>query len=130
MASKVEPKAKVLVADDDPEILGMLSLRLQRRGYEVIEAQDGEFTIAQAKAQQPDVIVLDVMMPLKNGWEVARALRQDETTKNLGIIILTAIGEKVNEITSPLYGADEHIDKPFEFEALEKAIERVLARRR
>jgi DNA-binding response OmpR family regulator len=130
MASKVEPKAKILVADDDPEILGMLSLRLAKRGYEVIEAQDGEITLAQARAQQPDVIVLDVMMPLKNGWEVARALRQDETTKGLGIIILTAIGEKVNEMTSPLYGADEHIDKPFEFDALEKAIERVLARRR
>ena len=130
MASKAEAKAKILVADDDPEILGMLSLRLQKRGYEVIEAQDGEITLAQARAQQPDVIVLDVMMPLKNGWEVARALRQDETTKGLGIIILTAIGEKVNEMTSPLYGADEHIDKPFEFEVLEKAIERVLARRR
>jgi DNA-binding response OmpR family regulator len=130
MASKAEAKAKILVADDDPEILGMLSLRLQKRGYEVIEAQDGDVTLAQARAQQPDVIVLDVMMPLKNGWEVARALRQDETTKGLGIIILTAIGEKVNEMTSPLYGADEHIDKPFEFEVLEKAIERVLARRR
>ena len=130
MASKAEAKGKILVADDDPEILGMLSLRLQKRGYEVIEAQDGEITLAQARAQQPDVIVLDVMMPLKNGWEVARALRQDETTKGLGIIILTAIGEKVNEMTSPLYGADEHIDKPFEFEVLEKAIERVLARRR
>ena len=130
MASKVVPKAKVLVADDDPEILGMLSLRLQKRGYEVIEAQDGEITIAQARAQQPDIIVLDVMMPLKNGWEVARTLRQDESTKNVGIIILTAIGEKVNEITSPLYGADEHIDKPFEFEQLEKAIERVVVSRR
>ena len=128
--AKAATKARILVADDDPEILGMLSLRLARRGYEVAEAQDGEKTIAEARARRPDLIVLDVMMPLKNGWEVARALRQDETTKDIGIIILTAIGEKVNEMTSPLYGADEHIDKPFEFEELEKAIERVLAKRR
>ncbi|HKA86257.1 MAG TPA: response regulator [Haliangiales bacterium] len=128
--AKAATKAKILVADDDPEILGMLSLRLAKRGYEVSEAQDGEKTIAEARQRRPNVIVLDVMMPLKNGWEVARALRQDEATKDIGIIILTAIGEKMNEMTSPLYGADEHIDKPFEFDELEKAIERVLAKRR
>jgi DNA-binding response OmpR family regulator len=127
--AKAATKAKILVADDDPEILSMLSLRLARRGYEVTEAQDGEKTIAEAHSRKPDLIILDVMMPLKNGWEVARALRQDEATKDIGIIILTAIGVKVNEMTSPLYGADEHIDKPFEFDELEQAIERVLARR-
>src|SRR5262249_18709276 len=128
--AKAATKAKILVADDDPEILGMLSLRLAKRGYEVSEAQDGEKTIAEARERRPNVIVLDVMMPLKNGWEVARALRQDEATKDIGIIILTAIGEKMNEMTSPLYGADEHIDKPFEFDELEKAIDRALAQRR
>jgi DNA-binding response OmpR family regulator len=128
--AKAASKAKILVADDDPEILGMLSLRLAKRGYEVSEAQDGEKTIAEARVRRPDLIVLDVMMPLKNGWEVARTLRQDDATKDIGIIILTAIGERVNEMTSPLYGADEHIDKPFEFDDLERAIERVLAKRR
>ncbi len=128
--AKAASKAKILVADDDPEILGMLSLRLTKRGYDVTEAQDGEKTLAEARAGRPDLIVLDVMMPLKNGWEVARALRQDDATKDIGIIILTAIGEKMNEMTSPLYGADEHIDKPFEFDELDKAIERVLAKRR
>ena len=127
--AKAASKAKILVADDDPEILGMLSLRLAKRGYEVSEAQDGEKTIAEARVRRPDLIVLDVMMPLKNGWEVARTLRQDDATKDIGIIILTAIGERVNEMTSPLYGADEYIDKPFEFERLEKAIERVLEKR-
>jgi DNA-binding response OmpR family regulator len=68
-------------------------------------------------------------MPQKNGWEVARELKQDATTKDIGIIILTAIGEKMNELTSPLYGADEYIDKPFEFENLEKAITAVLLKR-
>jgi DNA-binding response OmpR family regulator len=130
MAKEKPAAAKILVADDDPEILTMLTLRLQKRGYEVTTASDGEQTLAQARKNPPDLLVLDVMMPGKNGWEVARELRHDEATKNIGIVVLTAIGEKMNEITSPLYGADEFIDKPFEFAELEKKIESTLAKRR
>jgi DNA-binding response OmpR family regulator len=122
-------KARILVADDDPEILGMLSLRLGKSGYQVLEASDGDETLAVAREQRPDLILLDVMMPGKNGWEVARLLRQDEATKHVGIVVLTAIGQNINQLTSPLYGADEFIDKPFEFDVLERAIERVLSRR-
>src|SRR5688572_13070024 len=114
MAGKVKTHT-ILVADDDPEILGMLSLRLQKRGYKVVEAADGDMALEAARTKKPDLIVLDVMMPGKNGWEVARVLRQEEATKELGIVMLTAIGEKMNEMTSPLYGADAFIDKPFEF---------------
>jgi DNA-binding response OmpR family regulator len=120
---------RILIADDDPAILGMLSLRLQKRGFEILEASDGEQTLEVARAQKPDLIILDVMMPKKNGWEVARELKQDETTASIGIIVLTAIGEKMNEMTSPLYGADEHVDKPFEFSDLEAKIDEVLAKR-
>ena len=119
----------ILVADDDPEILGMLSLRLQKRGYQVLEASDGEQTLEAARAQKPDLIVLDVMMPGKNGWEVARILRHEDATREIGIVVLTAIGEKMNEMTSPLYGADAYIDKPFEFTDLEQKIADVLAAR-
>ena len=129
MARKAKVKASVLVADDDPEILTLLSLRLKQRGYEVYEAIDGEKALEEARAKSPDLVILDVMMPQKNGWEVARELKHDEKTKGIGIIVLTAIGEKINEITSPLYGADEFIDKPFEFDKLEEAIERVLDKR-
>jgi DNA-binding response OmpR family regulator len=129
MARKAKVKQRILVADDDPEILTLLSLRLKSRGYEVLEAIDGEKALEQARGNRPDLVILDVMMPQKNGWEVARELKQDAATKDIGIIILTAIGEKMNEITSPLYGADAYIDKPFEFERLENAIESVLERR-
>src|SRR5215475_9550789 len=129
MVRKAKSKASVLVADDDPEILTLLSMRLRQRGYEVFEAIDGEKALEEAREQKPDLVILDVMMPQKNGWEVARELKQDPTTKGIGIVVLTAIGEKMNEITSPLYGADEYIDKPFEFEKLEAAIERVLGKR-
>ena len=114
--------ATILVVDDDPEIVSMLTTRLGHRGYRVSTAGDGNLAIELAKRERPDLMLLDVMMPGKSGWEVARALKQDPTTQKIKIIMVTAIGEQVNEITSPLYGADAHIDKPFEFERLEKVI--------
>jgi DNA-binding response OmpR family regulator len=129
MARKSKAKQRILVADDDPEILTLLAMRLKQRGYEVLEAGDGEMALEQAREKAPDLVLLDVMMPQKNGWEVARELKQDPKTKDIGIVILTAIGEKMNELTSPLYGADAYVDKPFEFDNLEKTIARVLAKR-
>src|SRR5687767_12474150 len=115
-------KPKILVVDDDPEIVTMLSLRLGRRGYDVQTASDGHKAIELAKRELPALVLLDVMMPGKSGWEVARALKSDPVTEKIKIVMVTAIGEQVNEMTSPLYGADAHIDKPFEFEKLEKVI--------
>lgn len=123
-------KAVVLVADDDPEILSLLSIRLNRAGYKVIEAVDGEQTLVKVREHFPDVVILDVMMPGKNGWEVAKELRHDARFKEIGIIMLTAIGEKINEMTSPLYGADAFVDKPFEFADLEAKISAVLEKHR
>jgi DNA-binding response OmpR family regulator len=122
--------ATILVADDDPEILSLVSRRLAKRGYQVLEAVDGVQTLALAREQHPDLVVLDVMMPGKNGWEVAKELRADEATRGIGIVVLTAIGEKMNEMTSPLYGADDYVDKPFEFADLEARIDAVLAKRK
>src|SRR5262245_53291291 len=130
MARKTKAKSRILVADDDPEILALICLRLKSRGYEVLEAGDGEAALKQAREKKPDLVVLDVMMPQKNGWEVARELKQDPETRGIGIVVLTAIGAKMNELTSPLYGADAYIDKPFEFEKLEKTIAGVLEKRK
>jgi len=126
MASR---KPVILVADDDPQILTMLSIRLTKRGYQVVEASDGLQTLKKARSEKPDLVLLDVMMPGKNGWEVAKELRSDETLRSIGIVMLTAIGERVNEMTSPLYGADAYVDKPFEFADLEAKIKRVLEER-
>ena len=122
------PNAKtLLVVDDDPEILTMLSTRLESRGYKVLTASDGKEALAEAKRRRPALMVLDVMMPGKNGWEVARALKQDPVTEHIKIVMLTAIGENVNELTSPLYSADAHFDKPFDFGKLEAKIAELLA---
>lgn len=116
----------VLVVDDDPEIVSMVSLRLSRKGYRVITATDGNEALEAARRERPALVVLDVMMPGRNGWEVARALKQDPVTEKMKIVMLTAIGESVNEMTSPLYGADAHIDKPFDFTHLEKTVAKLV----
>lgn len=127
--TKAQPLASILVVDDDPEIVSMLSTRLAHRGYKVTTANDGHRALELARRELPDIVLLDVMMPGKSGWEVARALKQDPITQGIKIVMVTAIGEQVNEITSPLYGADAHIDKPFEFERLEKVIGQLVSPR-
>jgi DNA-binding response OmpR family regulator len=122
-------KPVILIADDDPEILTMLGIRLAKKGYEVLEAVDGVQTLNLAYKHHPDLVLLDVMMPGKNGWEVAKELRSTDEFSNLGIVMLTAIGEKVNEMTSPLYGADAYVDKPFDFNDLEAKIKTILDER-
>ncbi len=125
-----EAKTSVLIADDDPEIRTLLTIRLKKAGFEVFDAADGEQTLAAVREHKPDLVVLDVMMPGKNGWEVAKELRRDEDLKHIGIVMLTAIGERINEMTSPLYGADDYVDKPFEFADLEAKLRAVLATKR
>ncbi|HUJ61447.1 MAG TPA: response regulator [Kofleriaceae bacterium] len=117
----------ILVVDDDPEIVTMLSTRLGKRGYKITTAGDGHRALELAKRDKPDLVLLDVMMPGKSGWEVARALKQDPVTQACKIVMVSAIGEKTNAITAPIYGADAHVDKPFEFEKLERVIGELLA---
>jgi DNA-binding response OmpR family regulator len=124
-----EQGASILVVDDDPEIVAMLTTRLGHRGYTITTASDGERALELARREKPDIVLLDVMMPKRSGWEVVRALRQDPVTQDIKIVMVTAIGEQVNELTSPLYGADAYIDKPFEFDKLEKVIKGLLTTR-
>lgn len=121
---------KILVADDDVELLAILSQHLRKTKCTLIEARDGEEALAMARKHQPDVMILDVMMPGLSGWEVAKRVRDDAALENTGIIMLTAIGEALNALTSPLYGADEKLDKPFEFGDLDAKIKKVLAARK
>lgn len=122
-------QVKLLIADDDMEILRIMRKRFSRRGYQLIEANNGEEALQAALSDHPNLIVLDVMMPRLNGWEVCKYLRDREAYADIGVVMLTAIGPKLNELTSPLYGADEYLDKPFDLLQLEETIERVLDKR-
>ncbi len=130
MAAEVKrSQVKILISDDDVEILRIMRKRLTQRGYQLIEANNGEEALQAALSDHPHLVVLDVMMPRLNGWEVCKYLRDREAYSDIGIVMLTAIGPKLNELTSPLYGADEHLDKPFDLEELEATIEKVLLAR-
>ena len=124
-----DAKIKILVADDDLEILALVARHLTALPAEVVEASDGEEALRLAQREKPDLVVLDVMMPGMSGWEVCRAIREDEAMNDTGVIMLTGIGERLNEMTSPLYGADGFLDKPFELEQLSDKVRDVLAER-
>jgi DNA-binding response OmpR family regulator len=122
----------VLVADDEPTMLELVSRHLrsiEQPKLEVIEASDGDEAWRLARERLPDLVVLDVMMPGMSGWEVCRKIRQDAALAHTGVLMLTGIGETLNETTSPLFGADEYIDKPFDFESLDEKIASVLLKR-
>jgi len=130
-------EARILVVDDDPEIMTLLGTRLGKSGYKVSTAPDGNKALEIARREHPDLIVLDVMMPGKSGWEVARALKQDPETQGIKIVMFTAMGP-ANAITAPIYGADAavdksvadaQVDKPFEFAEVERVIADLLANR-
>ncbi|MGI8493559.1 MAG: response regulator transcription factor [Acidimicrobiales bacterium] len=103
----------VLVVDDDPVIVGLLQLNFEIEGYEVVTAPDGESGQALARERQPDVIVLDVMMPRVSGLEVARRLRADPVTAYLPILLLSAKAQKA-DVEAGRAVADDYVTKPFE----------------
>ena len=129
MGNKSRQKPTVVIADDDLEILTMVRTLLRRRDVKLLEASDGEEAMRLIRENTPNLVVLDVMMPGMSGWEICKAIREDGELAGTGVIMLTGIGERLNEMTSPLYGADAYLDKPFELTALDDAVTRVLAAR-
>ena len=127
MSESTPESPLILIADDDPEIRKLLKMHLSTRQCELIEAEDGAQALETLITHKPDLIILDVMMPELNGWEVCKYVKTHEEYSDTGVIMLTAIGATVNELTSPLYGADEYIDKPFDFNELDFKIRKVLS---
>jgi DNA-binding response OmpR family regulator len=129
MVKKSRQKPTVVIADDDLEILTMVRTLLRRRDVKLLEASDGEEAMRLIRENEPDLVVLDVMMPGMSGWEVCKTIREEPALAQTGVIMLTGIGERLNEMTSPLYGADAYLDKPFELTDLDEAVTKVLAER-
>ena len=103
---------KVLIADDEPDILEILKYNLSNEGYEVITAKDGDEALEKARRNQPDLVVLDVMMPKKTGVEVCQILRTQPAFKDTLIIFLTAVSDEGTQIRGLETGADDYISKP------------------
>lgn len=121
-------KPLILIADDDPDIRTLLRLHFSALDCELLETSDGAETLETVILHKPDLIVLDVMMPELSGWEICKYIKErDEDYAHTGVIMLTAIGEVNNSLTSPLFGADDYMDKPFKFEVLDEKVQAVLA---
>jgi two-component system alkaline phosphatase synthesis response regulator PhoP len=110
---KMEPKAKrILIADDEPDILEIVGYNLSKEGYEIYTAKDGSEAVAQAKLLNPDLIILDVMMPRKTGVEVCQLLRSLPAFQDTLIIFLTAMSDEASQIKGLETGADDYVNKP------------------
>ena len=115
----------VLIVEDDRNIQELLQLYLEKEGYAVTVASDGGQGLAKFRSIKPDLVLLDVMMPVMDGWAVCKAIRADAQTP---IIMLTAKGETDDKVTGLKSGADDYVTKPFEMKELLARIEAVLRR--
>jgi DNA-binding response OmpR family regulator len=119
----------ILIADDDPDILALVSFRLERAGYEIIQARDGEEAVRVALDRRPDLAILDVMMPRVDGYEATRRLRQHEETRRMPVILLTARVQEEDIARGFDAGADDYVKKPFSPQELGSRVQAVLGRR-
>ena len=103
---------KVLIADDEPDILEILKYNLEKEGYAVVTAKDGDEALDKAKLSQPDLIVLDMMMPKKSGMEVCELLRAQSQFKETVIMFLTALSDETTQLKGFDTGADDYVSKP------------------
>jgi len=117
---------KVLICDDEPYIRESLSYVAREAGYEVSTAEDGEEAVQKAVQELPDLIFLDLMMPRRIGFEVCQALRANESTKDIHIIILTARGQDVDRVQGGQAGANEYFTKPFSPRKLRQRMHEIL----
>jgi len=117
---------KILIVDDEPEIVKMVTLRLKASGYEILSGTTGEDALKLTKEQNPDLILLDVMMPPPNGFKVCRTLKDDPDYKHIPIILLTAKATESDQFWGTESGADDYVTKPYNAEELLEKIKKLL----
>ena len=119
--------ARILVVDDEPDVLLLCRLNLEHAGHEVIEAPNGEQGLRLAREQHPDALILDLMLPTVDGYEVLRSLTEDPAGLDLAVVVLTAKARQEDRVRCLRGGADEFVTKPFSPGSLVDTIEQLLA---
>ena len=122
----VSDAKKILVCDDDPLLVDLLEYRLTSRGYQVIVAEDGGKALRRLQEVRPDAILLDAMMPVIDGYEVLRQIREDASTADIPVIMLTARKQEQDIVTALELGANDYLVKPFIPEELVARLARLL----
>ena len=123
----VDMANKILVVDDEPNIVLSLEFLMKQAGFQVRTASDGEVALTAIAAEPPDLMLLDVMMPRKNGYEVCQAVRANPDWKDIRIIMLTAKGREVEREKGLALGADDYITKPFSTQEVVERVRELLA---
>jgi DNA-binding response OmpR family regulator len=121
-------KKRILVVDDEQDLLDLITYNLQRNGFDVVSAQNGNDVLDLAARERPDLILLDLMLPGSDGTEVARRLKADPRTAQMPIVMLTAKGEETDVVVGLTLGADDYITKPFSMKILLARLQVVLRR--
>lgn len=106
-------KSKILIIEDDRDIAEMLEYNLREEGYKTFSAFNGEQGVAMARKERPDLIILDIMLPIIDGFEVCRILKNDDTVAHIPIIILSAKSQETDKVVGLELGADDYVTKPF-----------------
>lgn len=117
---------KVLVCDDERHIVRLIQVNLEKEGYQVVTAYDGKEGLEKVKSEKPDLLVLDVMMPYMDGFEVLKNLRRDTETESLPVIMLTAKAQDKDVFEGYHYGADMYLTKPFNPRELISFVKRIV----
>ncbi|MCX6966405.1 MAG: response regulator [Verrucomicrobia bacterium] len=121
-------KPKILIADDEPDVVELVAANLRTAGFEVLKAEDGPSALAVVREQAPQLLILDLMLPGMSGLEVCRVLKGDSATSAIPIVMLTAKAEEVDRIVGLELGADDYVTKPFSPRELVLRVKSVLRR--
>ncbi|MFQ5878279.1 MAG: response regulator transcription factor [Acidobacteriota bacterium] len=119
----------ILVADDSPNIREIVQMSLESTGYSVVLAEDGERTLRRMESDRPDLMIVDVMMPRVNGFQICRRVKSNPKTEKIPVILLTARSQEEDVFWGKDCGADEYITKPFSTRELERTVQRLMRRR-
>ena len=122
-------KKKILVVDDEKALVSLVTLHMQMAGYEVFFANDGWSALDICKRDKPDLVILDLMLPKLNGWEVCRRIKEDDSIKDIAVLMLSARSEVDDKVRGFNVGADDYVTKPFSPKELVARVKRILDRR-
>jgi DNA-binding response OmpR family regulator len=125
----METKRRVVYIEDEPEMIDLVRLILNRRGYEIIGANGGREGLDIVRAQIPDLVLLDLMMPDMDGWDVYQQMKADEHTQNIPVIVVTAKAQSIDKVLGlHIAKVDDYISKPFSPQELVDSVERVISK--